>query len=143
MQERSAASRSWRVPPAHTVLKCAAAVAAAVLAVLVGDGRGTLLAGVVAAGFAVLAVRDLAAPVRVAADGEGVTVVAGYIGHRRLPWPEITAVRVDERRRLASRTRLLEIQTGDDLYLFSSYDLGADVYDVADALLALRGTAAG
>jgi hypothetical protein len=93
------------------------------------------------AGLAALTVRDVLAPVRVAADAGGVTVVSGYAGHVRLPWGDVTAVRVDERRRLLLHSRLLEIETGDDLHLFSAYDLGADVQDVAAELERLRTSA--
>ncbi|OLT19342.1 hypothetical protein BJF79_47905 [Actinomadura sp. CNU-125] len=52
-------------------------------------------------------------------------MTAGYAGRRRIPWDEVAAVRVDERRRLLLHTRLLEIETSDDLHLFSRFDLGA------------------
>ncbi|QXJ20362.1 PH domain-containing protein [Actinomadura graeca] len=133
------AARRWRVPAKQIVAECAAAAAVAALAVLgAGDVQMLLLAGVAAAGLAALALRDLLVPVRVAADREGLTVVTGYAGHRRVPWDEVTAIRVDERRRLLLRTRLLEIETADDLHLFSAFDLGADVHDVADELYRLR-----
>ncbi|MDL4821181.1 PH domain-containing protein [Actinomadura opuntiae] len=132
-------ARRWRVPPKVVVVKCAAAVAVGALAALsAGDSQRLLLAGVAALGLAVVALRDLLAPVRVAADREGVTVVAGYSGHRRIPWGAVTAIRVDERRRLLLHTRMLEIETADDLHLFSAFDLGADVHDVADDLYHLR-----
>ncbi|MFD0684826.1 PH domain-containing protein [Actinomadura fibrosa] len=139
MDGGTGAERRWRVPAKQVVAKCAAAVAVAVLAAAsAGDVQRLLLAGVAAAGLGALALRDLLAPVRVAADRDGVTIVAGYAGHRRVPWEEVTAIRVDERRRLLLHTRLLEIETADDLHLFSAFDLGADVHDVADALYRLR-----
>ncbi|MEW2353903.1 PH domain-containing protein [Spirillospora sp. NPDC029432] len=137
--EAGGAERRWRVPPAHTVLKAAAAAAFAALALTSRDDRPfLLLALVAAAGLAALALRDVLAPVRVAADTEGVTVVSGYAGHARIPWDEVAAVRVDERRRLLLHTRLLEIETGDDLHLFRAYDLGGEVADVAAELDRLR-----
>lgn len=139
MGEDTGTHRAWRVPAKQVVAKCAAAVAVAALAVAsTGDPQRLLLAGVASAGLAALALRDLIAPVRVAADHEGVTLVTGYARHRRVPWDEVTAIRVDERRRLLLHTRLLEIETGGDLHLYSAFDLGEDVHDVADRLYRLR-----
>ncbi|WP_433337271.1 PH domain-containing protein [Spirillospora sp. CA-294931] len=129
----------WTVPRAQTALKGAAAVAVAVLAVGTTDDRPfVLLAAAAVLGLGALALRDLLVPVRLAADDEGLTVVAGFAGHRRIPWDEVTTIRVDERRRLLSNTRLLEIETGDDLHLLSAFDLGTDVRDVAEALAEMR-----
>ncbi|MFI0352756.1 PH domain-containing protein [Actinomadura sp. 9N407] len=137
--EVGAAERRWRVPPAHIALKAGAAVAVALLALMSLDDRPLLLMALVAtAGLTALAVRDVLAPVRIAADAEGMTVVSGYAGHVRLPWSAVTALRVDERRRLLMHSKLLEIETGDDLHLFSAYDLGDDVQDVAEELERLR-----
>ncbi|WP_089325045.1 PH domain-containing protein [Actinomadura meyerae] len=131
--------RSWRVPPGHVTVKCAAAAAVTALIVLYShDPQFLFLAAAAAIGLNALALRDLVAPVRLAADEDGLTVVAGYAGHRRLRWDEVTAIRVDERRRLSLRTRMLEIETGDDLHLLSAFDLGADVHDVADELYRVR-----
>jgi hypothetical protein len=78
------------------------------------------------------------APVRLSADTEGVTVVRGYAGHRRIPWPEVERVGVGEHRSLGLRAELLEIDTGESLHLFSRYDLGAPCAEVAEALAGLR-----
>ncbi|NDU77065.1 PH domain-containing protein [Actinomadura sp. DSM 109109] len=131
--------RRWRVPPGHVVLKCAAAAAVTALLVLYShDPQFLILAGAAAAGLNALALRDLIAPVRLAADGDGLTVVTGYAGHRRLSWDEVAAIRVDERRRLLLHTRILEIETSGDLFLLSAFDLGSDVHDAADELYRLR-----
>lgn len=131
--------RRWRVPPGHVAVKCAAAAAVTALIVLYShDPQFLFLAAAAAIGLNALALRDLVAPVRLAAGGEGLTVVTGYAGHRRIAWDEVTAIRVDERRRLLLHTRMLEIETADDLHLLSAFDLGADVHDVADELYRLR-----
>jgi hypothetical protein len=83
------------------------------------------------------ALRDLIAPVRLAADREGLTVIYGYAGHRRLEWDVIERIRLDERRRLGTRSAALEIDTGDHLYLLSPYDLGTDPADAVEALARL------
>jgi Bacterial PH domain len=96
------------------------------------------LAVVVASGLAGWALRDAIAPVRLAADPDGVTVVVGFAGRRRLAWSEIERVRIDRRDRLGVRSELLEVDVGDSLYLFSRYELGAEPEDVLASLLALR-----
>jgi hypothetical protein len=76
-----------------------------------------------------------------AADDEGVTLVTGYAGRRHLPWQSVREIRVDERRRLLLQSRLLEIETDDDLFLFSAFDLGEDVRETAEELQRLRARA--
>jgi hypothetical protein len=135
-------ARQWRVMPAHPLVKAAGAVFFAVMAVFSGDPELALLAGVAAAGFLVLAARDVLAPVRLAADEGGVTVIRGFAGHRHIPWAEVQSIRLGERQRLGRTTRLVEIDTGERLHLLSSYDLGAPPEDVTDELRRFRlGTA--
>jgi hypothetical protein len=93
-----------------------------------------LVAGAVLAGYAL---RDLVAPHRLSADADGVTLVAGYASRRRLTWDQIERVRVDQRRRLGTRAELLEIDTGDHLHLFSTYDLGMPPWQAIRALSGL------
>jgi hypothetical protein len=129
----------WRVTPALPALKLAGAAVFVLLAVAFGSDPVRLaLAGVAALGLAGWALRDIVAPVRIAADRDGVTVIAGFAGRRRLPWDRIERVRVDRRPRLGLRTETLEIDTGETLHLFSSYDLGAPPSEVAAALETLR-----
>ncbi|GAA3960279.1 hypothetical protein GCM10023085_48510 [Actinomadura viridis] len=142
MSDDTGAERRWRVPRAHLALKAAAVAAFAAVAALSWHDRPfVVLATVATAGLAALALRDVVAPVRVAADAAAVTVVSGYARRRRIPWAEVAAIRVDERRRVLLHTRLLEIETADDLYLFSLYDLGEDVADAAAELERLRARA--
>lgn len=96
------------------------------------------LALIAAALLSVLALRDILAPVRLAADGDGLVVVTGFARRRRIPWSEIERVRVDERKRLGLRTEMLEVDTGTTLHLFSTYELGARCDEVAAALRSLR-----
>lgn len=120
-------------------VKCIASAAVAALIVLYShDPQFLFLAVAAAIGLNALVLRDLVAPVRLAADGDGLTVVTGFAVRRRIGWDEVTAIRVDERRRLMLNTRMLEIETTDDLYLLSAFDLGSDVHDVADELYRLR-----
>jgi hypothetical protein len=131
--------RAWRVKPVLPLAKLLGAAALVLLALGLGQGAaGFAAGGVVAAGLAVWAVRDLVAPVRLAADPDGVTVITGFAGRRRLAWSQIERVRLDRRDRLGLSTELLEIDTGGTLHLLSVHDLGAPPAEVADALAALR-----
>ncbi|MFC4909978.1 PH domain-containing protein [Actinomadura gamaensis] len=135
MSEDTQPAARWRVPPAQTALKVAATVVIAVSAPFYAtDVQAAFLIGVAVVGGAVFSLRDFLAPVRLEADREGLTVVRGYARKVRLGWSEVVAVRVDERKRLLSKTVLLEIETADDLVMLSRFDLGADVRDVAEAL---------
>ena len=118
----------WRIKPVLPVTKFLGAVAVLVLVFAFGreDPVQWVLAAAVSAGLAGWAVRDLFAPVRLAADTEGVTVISGYARQRRLPWDEIAAVRLDHRDRLGVRNEMVEIDADDALYLFSMHDLGAE-----------------
>jgi hypothetical protein len=134
--------RRWHVAPVLVFAKFAGALVLAFLAVLSGDERERLLlcaAGALALG--VYGLRDVLAPVRLSADAEGVTVVRGFAGHRRVPWSEVEHVAVTERRSHGLRTELLEIDTGESLHLFSRHDLGAPLQEVEEALRELRPSA--
>jgi Bacterial PH domain len=97
----------WRRSPALPALKFAGAAVFLLLGAVFGDETVRLvLALAAAAGLAAWGVRDLVAPVRVAADADAVTVVVGYAGRRRLPWAQVENVRVDTRaRRCTSSAR--------------------------------------
>jgi hypothetical protein len=138
--ELVAAPQPWRIKPVLPVTKLLGAVAVAVLVTAFGrrDPVQWFLAAAVAAGLALWALRDLIAPVRLAADEDGVTVVVGYAGRRRLPWSRIETVRMDRRDRLGVRTQMLELDADDNLYLFSMHDLGAQPDEVLPTLLRLR-----
>ena len=125
----------WRVARKLPAVKLIAAALFALLGLFVAtDLVGRSLAAVAALGLAGSAVRDLVFPVRLRADTEGVTLIAGVARRRRLPWSHIERVRLDERQRLGLRTELLEIDTGDELHFFSERDLGVPP---AEALRAL------
>jgi hypothetical protein len=138
---------SWRVSPGAIAMKAAGFVTLALVAVFFALARidpvGVLATGATAVGIGVFMVRDLAAPVRVRADPDGVTVVTGFARRVRLPWSRIERVRVDERSRYGIRSTHLEIDAGESLHLFSATELSAPVEDVAEALDALRAGGAG
>lgn len=92
---------------------------------------------VVVAAALVWAVRDVLAPVRVAADPDGVTLVTGFVRRTTVPWHRVDRIRVDERR----RSRMLEIDTDAKLHLVSRYEVDIDLDEVARQLESLRAAA--
>ena len=130
----------WRVRPVLPVTKLIGTVAIVVLALTFAgdDPIRWAIALIVALALAVWALRDLLAPVRLAADASGVTVVAGFARRRHLPWSAVERVRVDRRTHRGLRSETLELDAGDAIYLFSSNDLGALPEDVATSLADLR-----
>ena len=100
---------------------------------------GIVIGFIVAAGLATYGLRDVLAPVRLAADADGVTVVSGFAGQRRLAWDDIERVRLDERSRYGGRRALLEIDEGESLHFFSRYDLGMPPTEALDLVLEVRG----
>jgi hypothetical protein len=129
----------YRVDSRLTALKAAGFVIFVLAALVLHADRPSLAFTSVAALVAgVYALRDVLVPYRLSADRDGVSVISGYAGTRRLAWSEIERVRLDERRRLGTRSNSLEIDTGDYLYLLSPYDLGADPADAVEALDRLR-----
>ena len=130
----------WRIRPVLPVTKLLGAVAIVVLALafIRRDPVQWAIAGAAAAGLAIWALRDLIAPVRLAADADGVTVVVGFAGRRRHRWSEIERVRLDRRERIGVTAEYLEVDADDALYLFSMHDLGTDPRDVLAVLDELR-----
>jgi hypothetical protein len=129
---------AFRVDGRLTAMKVAGALVFLLIAVAFrGDPARSVfagLAGLLAGGYAI---RDLIAPVRLSADADGVTVVSGFTARRRLAWNQIERVRVDQRRRLGTRSEMLEIDAGENLHLFSSYDLGVTPGEAARTLAGL------
>jgi hypothetical protein len=133
----------WRVKPVLPVTKLMGAVAVVVLAVAFAgrDPVRWVIAAIAGLALVLWALRDLIAPIRLAADPDGVTVIAGFVRRRRLLWDQIERVRVDRRTHRGLRSNMLELDAGDAIYLFSVNDLGAEPEDVAAALADLRVTA--
>ena len=131
---------TWRVPPKLAAAKLTGVVLLPLLVLLIrrDDLVVWVLAGVCALGLLGWGLRDLLVPVRLAADADGVTVVVGFAGRRRLAWSQIERVRVDRRQRIGLTSEMLELDTGTTLHLFSMYDLGVPPEQAAEELLALR-----
>ena len=129
---------TWRVDMRLTVGKCAGA-AIFVLAAVIGfrDPGQLIVVGIAAALLLVLGLRDVIAPVRLAAGPPGVTVVTGFAGRRSIPWDQIDRIRVDARRGMLLRSQVLELDAGDQLYFFSMNELNTPCDEVAGTLRAM------
>ncbi|GAA2211993.1 hypothetical protein GCM10009850_074540 [Nonomuraea monospora] len=132
----------WRVRRELAVFKILEALVCAGLGVywwFEGDFRGVILAVPAAVLVGAMGLRDVLVPVRLAADPSGITVVHGFAGKLHVPWEAIWDIKVDVRRRWGLRSEMLEIDTGDNLHIFSPHDLGTSPTEVA-AALRRRGT---
>ena len=78
------------------------------------------------------------APVRLAVDPDGLTVLRGFAGRHRLPWDAVEAIRLDRRSRRGITAETLEIDAGESLHLFGRRDLDAPLDEVAAALTEAR-----
>ncbi|CAM3320684.1 PH domain-containing protein [Stackebrandtia soli] len=129
----------WRVPRHIITAKIAATAIFALVALWYADDSARFLVAAFAAIIlASYALRDLINPVRLTADADGVRVSRGFFGERRLAWGEISRIRVDERRRLAGTSVLLEIDIDTTLFLFSKSEIGEDPAEAAATLNELR-----
>jgi Bacterial PH domain len=128
-------SVTWRVDRSMMAAKVVGIVAfAAIPQVFQTNNVSRWFGIIVAVALAIYLLRDLLAPVRLAADQDGVTVIAGFAGHRTLPWADVDRVRVDKRR----RSGFLEVETTDTLHLFSRYDLSMTPVEAAEMLERVR-----
>ncbi|MCW2876058.1 MAG: hypothetical protein JWQ95_158 [Sphaerisporangium sp.] len=132
-------TRQWRVRRGFTVLKGAGVLAFVVLGVVAADDlRGVFLCAGAAVLLAAFALRDVLAPVRLAADDQGLTVVTGLSRRERVLWPEVAHIRVGWNARYGLRWELLEIETSETLHLFSSHELGGSCTEAAEELFRIR-----
>jgi len=129
------ASATWRIDRIMIALKIIGIVAfAAIPQVFETNAVSRWFGIVIAAALAIYLARELMAPVRLAADAEGVTVIQGFAGHRQIAWSDVDRIRVDNRR----RSGFLEIETAESLHLFSRYDLGMQPSDAEEMLTRIR-----
>jgi hypothetical protein len=140
LAERAAATGkvSLSVPRGVMVVKFAVAALLALGTLVVDNRSQSLILLVAAAGVAAYAGRDLLAGERLRADGEQVIAVRGYSSRRVLAWSEIERIRVYATSRFGTRSEMLEVDTGEEIFLFSRYDLGVDPEDALRALEAVR-----
>ena len=111
-----------------------------ITAASLGNPTQMTIMGLGTAVLLVLALRDVIVPVRLAADAEGIRVVRGFATLDRVAWADIERIRVDTRIRLSSTSRLVEIDTGETLYLLGASELGAPVDEVVQTLLRMSET---
>jgi hypothetical protein len=129
---------SYAVPTSVIVGKFAVAAALAAIALIFGVREQVPIGLGAAVGIAVYAARDVLARERLAADSDGLTVISGYAGHRRLDWSDVQRMTIDSRLRFGARTEILELDTGDHIFLFSRFDLGVPPEDALAELEALQ-----
>ncbi|MGC4897033.1 PH domain-containing protein [Micromonospora sp. DT31] len=143
MDPQSPGTRQWRVPRETPAVKALGALALVALGVLFagGDPIRPALAGLAAVGLLTWALRDLVAPVRLAVDPDGLTVLRGFAGRRRLPWHTVEQIQLDRRSRRGLTAETLEIDAGESLHLFGRRDLDAPLDEVAEALAEARAAA--
>ena len=125
-------------PPALGVAACGVVgLMMAIAAVtLVTDPPGKILAIIAAAGLLLFATLSWRARPKLAIS-DNCLIVRGAMRTHRLTKADIKIIRITEFRRLARKTRLLEIDTTDDrLFVLTRWDLGTDPLDVLDALTA-------
>ncbi|SCE78653.1 PH domain-containing protein [Micromonospora marina] len=118
------------------MLKAVGALALVALGLVLagGDPVRPALAGLAAAALLGWALRDVVAPVRLAVGPDGLTVLRGFAGRRRLPWDAVEAIRLERRSRRGVTAETLEIDAGETLHLFGRRDLDAPLDEVAAAL---------
>ena len=118
---------TWRVPSSRAWAKAGAALVLCLATVVAPDAVWRVFAGLGALATAAHALRDLLLPVRLRADSDGLTVVAGLMRRERIGWADIECLQMDVRRHLGVSTRYLEIDVGATLHLFTQSELGVPV----------------
>ncbi|WP_020663550.1 PH domain-containing protein [Amycolatopsis benzoatilytica] len=112
-----------------------------VLDVVFGDGKGAVLTGLATLAAGAFAGHWTLVRPRLAADETGVRIRT-LGGAHRFSWTG-TIVRLRSTRRLGREGVTLEVERGDQLFIFGQTDLGADPRDVLDVLTAMRDRSAG
>jgi hypothetical protein len=129
---------SFSVPRSVMLIKFAVAALLALAALFVDNESQNVVLLVASAGMAAYAGRDLFARERLRADADEVVAVRGYSSRRVLAWSEIERIRVYATNRLGARSEMLEVDTGDEIFLFSRFDLGVEPEEALGALEAVR-----
>lgn len=133
------ARAEWCPRPVETVAAAVCGLIALLLALVATDPVGLFLFGIAGVGLLGLAGGDLLFRPRLSAGPEGVRVRT-VTGTRRLPWPALERVDVDEQSRFGLASRALELEAAGHLIVLSRRTLGTDPRDVADTLARIRYT---
>lgn len=96
----------------------------------------TAFFAVAAVALAAVSLHGLLVRPRLTADPRGLRIRTAT-GKHDLHWPEVTT-RVRTTRRLGRNAATLEIEAGEQLFVFGWLELGADPLDVLDTLTALK-----
>jgi hypothetical protein len=138
--ERAAATGrvSLSVPRGVMLAKAGVAVVLLLVALAVSNESQRIVLLIAAAAMGAYAGRDVFARERLRADGDQVVAVRGYSSRRVLAWSEIERIRVYGTNRLGARSEMLEVDTGDEIFLFSRFDIGVDPDEAVRALEAVR-----
>ncbi|MFD2418037.1 PH domain-containing protein [Amycolatopsis pigmentata] len=134
--DNSRSSPHWAPSPALITLGWSAAALALAALFFSSDSRGRVLFGLAALLLAAASAHGSLVRPRLAADDQGLHVRSLH-GRVHLSWTE-TRTRLRTTRRLGRDAETLEIENGDQLFIFSRLELGTDPRDVLDVLTALR-----
>jgi Bacterial PH domain len=115
---------SFRVPTRVIVAKFAVALLLLALTLAFAVHEQVPIGVVATLAFAAYAARDVVARERLRADSDGIVAARGYAGRRRLDWSEVQRFTVDSHLRLGARTETLELDAGEEIFLFGWSDLG-------------------
>lgn len=117
-------SVSYRVPIVVFAAKCGLAAVLVVVTLVFGVREQVTIGLAAALAVIIFAARDVVARERLRADADGLVAVSGYAGRRHLDWSDVQRMVVDSRLRLGARTETLEVDAGDQIFLFGRFDLG-------------------
>ncbi|WP_078289622.1 PH domain-containing protein [Mycobacterium sp. D16R24] len=137
MDNPPASATEWGPKPAGIAAAALVGVAFGIAVFFVSDAPGRLLATVAALGLLGFAAVSWRCRPKLRIVDEGLEL-QGLTRVTLLPRATVHSVKVTEFRRLGRRTRLLEIESGDDLLVLNRWDLGTDPRDVHEALRAAR-----
>ncbi|GLY67591.1 PH domain-containing protein [Amycolatopsis taiwanensis] len=129
-------SASWAPRPALIIVGWLGTAFALAGVFSYPEHRGQVLFGVAAFALAAASAHGTLFRPRLAADRQGIRI-RRTLGQVRLAWPE-TRTRLTTTRRLGRDSVTLEIESGDQLFVFGWLELGADPREVLDVLSALR-----
>ena len=129
-------SASWAPRPALIVVGWLGTVLALTGVIGYHDHRGQVLLGAAAVVLAAASAHGTLLRPRLAADRQGIRIRRTG-GQVRLAWPE-TRTRLRTTKRLGRDSATLEIESGDQLFVFGWLELGTDPREVLDVLSALR-----
>ncbi|GAB5903988.1 hypothetical protein BKG77_15250 [Mycobacteroides chelonae] len=137
MDKPTASPAEWGPKPAGIAAAALVGVAFGIAVFLVADAPGRLLASVAALGLLGFAAVSWRCRPKLRIADEGLEL-QGLTRLTLLPRAAVDSVKISEFRRLGRRTRLLEIESGDDLIVLNRWDLGTDPREVHEALRAAQ-----